>query len=346
MAKELPQAIVAVDHAFLYVACKEGGIAVLALSKNPSTLPHIVHRITTPQLQGMEAMNLTRRGNLLFVALGNFFQKHNHAGIAVIDIGVPNRPNVVSIWKSEEKMKGGAVVAVNKSHVYLGAMHFGVVVCKVDRRGKLTYLTTFQPDQEYPRKNPNQIQRPNARGMAIRDDHLFVAYDAGGLRVVDISNPREPVEVAKYINQSMSGKQQAYNNIVIHRNRAFVGIDYAGLEILDVGNPRAIRQIGWWNPWKAESPTNIWFNSPGHVNQLVYDAQRKQVSMSAGDSELLIVDVKVPDSPRLSNRFGEPKNKLGVWGLSQDKTTIYLAYINAWVPFRGTWSGIKAVTLD
>ena len=52
-----------------------------------------------------------------------------------------------------------------------------------------------------------------------------------------------------------------------------------------------MRQIGWWNPWESHTIKNLWLNSPGHTNQIVLDANRKIVYLSAGDSELQMVDV-------------------------------------------------------
>ena len=44
-------------------------------------------------------------------------------------------------------------------------------------------------------------------------------------------------------------------------------------------------------------------------------SDRLGVYMSAGDSELQVVDVSRPASPRLVGSFGAPKNRLGIWGL-------------------------------
>jgi hypothetical protein len=67
------------------------------------------------------------------------------------------------------------------------------------------------------------------------------------------------------------------------------------------------------------------------------------VYLSAGDSDLLVLDVSDRAHPRLVARYGESKDRLGVWGLTLDDSYAYLAYITAVVPFRGTWSGVKAV---
>ena len=104
-----------------------------------------------------------------------------------------------------------------------------------------------------------------------------------------------------------------------------------------------MRQVGWWNPWDAHTFSNLWINSPGHTNQLVVDARRKLVYLSAGDSELQVVDVSKPQNPRLVQSFGQPENKLGVWGLAVAPDYIYLTYIKTIVPFQSTWSGVKAL---
>jgi hypothetical protein len=219
----------------------------------------------------------------------------------------------------------------------------GVMIFDVSRPEKIEHVSTFQPDIHFPRKNPGKVQHPNARGLALRENLLYVAYDAGGLRVLDVSDKKRPREVGRYLNPQMAKRPQAYNNLVIDRNLAYVAVDYAGLEILDIRNPRDIRQVGWWNPWQAGTAKNNWFNSPGHTNQIALDARKNLAYLSAGDSELQVVDVSDPARPRLAARFGRTKDKLAVWGLTVSPDRVYLTYIQALSPFQGTWSGIKAV---
>ncbi|NNE98523.1 MAG: hypothetical protein HKN25_05820 [Pyrinomonadaceae bacterium] len=65
--------------------------------------------------------------------------------------------------------------------------------------------------------------------------------------------------------------------------------------------------------------------------------------MSAGDSELPIVDVSNPRKPRLRSTFGRVKNGQGVWGATVTQEMVYLTHIKTFVPFRGGWAGIKAI---
>lgn len=328
----------------LFVALKTGGVAILRLRGD--RVPKLVAKIPRHQLGGLEAMNLFRRQHLLFIALGNFFAKGRPAGLAIIDVSNPSRAKVTSVWKSDEPMRGSAVVVVDRTTAYLGGMSHGVLTFDVRDPNAIKHLATYQPDIHFPQKNPNSIQHPNARGMAIHGNLLYVAYDAGGLRVLNVRNPKQPREIARYINPKMKGKAQAYNNIVLDGTKAYIAIDYAGLEVVDIAKPTKIRQLGWWNPWQAGTVKNVWVNSPGHTNQILFDKQRKQVYLSAGDSELRVINVANSQAPVGLGGYGEPKNKLGVWGLAARKKQVYLCYIKTAIPFRGTWSGIKAVQLE
>lgn len=343
--RDFPQAVVvdALERPVLFAAMKNGGLVVLDAARRDQP-PKELARVGVEKLHGLHVMHLAQSGEQLYLALGEFFNANGApAGLAVVNVKNPRQPQVTAVWKSDEVLKGSAVVIVDRGIAYLGAMTAGVMIFDVSDPKRLERLSTFQPDIHFPRREPNKIHHPNARGLAIRDNLLFVAYDAGGLRVLDVSDKRHPREVGRYVNARMTSKQQAFNNVVVDGPLAYVAVDYAGLEILDIRDPRNIRQVGWWNPWNADTLKNLWFNSPGHTNQLAFDPQRKLAWMSAGDSELVVVDVSKPAVPRLTARYGQPGNKLGVWGVTVAKDRAFLTYINAAVPFQGTWSGIKAV---
>lgn len=342
----LPQAILRdrAGHECLYVALKNGGLAILDISR-PRAAPTTIATVETANLSGLDVMHLTQQGDLLYLALGDFFNARGApAGLAVVRVTDPHNPKVLSVWKSSENLNGAAAVIVRDKYAYLGAMSHGIFVFDVSNPENVRKAAEILPDVEFPRKPLGKTQHPNARGFALQAEYLYVAFDAGGLRVINVADPLQPREVGRYVNGGMKQKQQAYNNLVIDGTTAYVAIDYAGLEVLDVRNPGNIKPIAWWNPWAAETPNNLWFNSPGHTNQIEFDAKRRQVYLSAGDSELLVVDVSDRARPRLAARYGEPKDKLGAWGLTVADDHVYLAYITAVIPFHGTWSGIKAIS--
>lgn len=65
--------------------------------------------------------------------------------------------------------------------------------------------------------------------------------------------------------------------------------------------------------------------------------------LSAGGSELQVIDIADAAHPRQVASYGRREDKVGVWGLTISADRVYLAYITAVIPFQGTWSGIKAV---
>lgn len=325
---------------YLYVTLKSGGLAVLKLGAAPQE----VARIAIGQFAQLDVMHLTQRGDRLYLALGDHFAAQGaKAGLAIVSVANPIEPKVLGVWTSPQPMAGAAVVVVDEKHAYLGAMTEGVMIFDITKPEQIRHLTTFRPDVDFPRKNPNRVQHPNARGFSLRDNRLYVAYDAGGIRVLDVTNRAKPKEIGRYVNAGMAQKQQAYNNLVLDGDRLYAAIDYAGLEILDVKQPAAIRQLGWWNPWKAETLQNLWLNSPGHTNQLALDRKKQLVYLSAGDSELQVVDVSKPERPQLVAHYGDVKNDRGTWGMALGADAVYLTYVTAVVPFRSTWAGVVTV---
>ena len=90
----LPQSIVEDSRMrpHLFVAQKTGGVLILDVS-HPQKRPLIISRITKKDLAQLDAMNLTQQGQYLYVALGDFFSARGaKAGLAVIDVKNPNRP--------------------------------------------------------------------------------------------------------------------------------------------------------------------------------------------------------------------------------------------------------------
>jgi len=329
---------------FLYVAEKAGGVVIV---KKGGHSAKIVGRIPKRDLGNLDSTYLAVRGDILYVSLGDFFKRRSVAGIATIDIRDPEKPKVLAVVKHPEKsMHGAHAIVLGKNHAYVCAMEFGILIYDITPADRPKLVSSIVPDLEFPKKKFNSVSRPNARHASLQGNILWVAYDAGGVRAIDVSNPKHPKEIGKYINQKMLPKQQAYNEIVVHGSIAYVSTDYAGLETLDVGNPSKIKQLDWWNPWKADTNHNLWFNSPGHGHQLVHDKGRRQLLMSAGDSELIVFDLKNARKPRFKTSYGKPKNGLAVWSVSLGKDgTIHLGYIKAFIPFKGTWSGLKAVRL-
>jgi len=342
--KEFPQGIVAdtLGRPYLHVALKNGGLLILDVSSKDTAKS--TARLGIDAFANLHVMHLTQRGDHLYLALGDFFNAQGATtGLAVVNVKNPKQPKVTALWKSAETLTGSAVVVVDKQYAYLGAMKQGVMIFDISKPNKIEHVSTFQPDIQFPRKNPTKVQHPNARGLFIQGNLLYVAYDAGGFRILDVTDRKKPKEIGRYANKAMAKKQEAFNDVIVEKNLAYLPCDYAGLEIVDVKNPRDIRPVGWWNPWSAHELKNLWFNSPGHTNQIVLDTKKKLAYLSAGGSGLQVIDIADPARPKLTAAYGAPKSKLGVWGVTMTSDRVYLAYVTAIIPFQGTWAGIKAV---
>lgn len=337
----LPQKVLQdqLGRPYCYVAAKEGGLRIYGIDEISS--PVFKKVIPVTNLEGHEVMNACQVGDYLYLALGNFFNGDNKPGMAIIDIHDPENAFATDVWSWDVPGKGCAFVTVSGNYAFLGAMTQGLLILNTAQKDSITFVSQYIPDIHFPVQNPNAIQMPNARGMAVRDDEVFLCYDAGGLRVIDISDIEQPVEKGRYINPLALGKQQAYNNIALNNDTAYVAADYCGLEILHISDPEDISGISWWNPWDCQSQANAWVNSPGHANQLDFDPAHHLVFLSTGRSELNITDVSDPAAPRQIGTYGTPSDNYLTWGATQAGERIYLAYINPLFPIFGIWSGVK-----
>jgi hypothetical protein len=209
----LPQSLVAdrTGKPYLYIAQKDGGLVVLDLAQGAGG-PMAAAQLPIRAFGGLHAMNLVQEGDRLFVALGDLFAATgSKAVLAIIDVSQPTQPRVMSLWTSATTLKGSVVVLVSGHYAYLGAMRAGVFIFDVSNPRAIVPVASILPDVSFPRRNPNSVQHPNARGLAIKGDLLFVAHDSGGIRVIDVADKAKPREIARYINGAIRNKQQAYN---------------------------------------------------------------------------------------------------------------------------------------
>ncbi|MBV6440369.1 MAG: T9SS C-terminal target domain-containing protein [Haliscomenobacteraceae bacterium CHB4] len=339
----LPQTVVQDknNQPYCYIAAKEGGLRIFNIQD--ITAPVLEKTIAVAELAGEEVMNVWQEGTHLYLALGNFFNANDlhKPGLAIVNVSDPANAFVTDTWLWNIADRGCAFVTVSGAYAYLGAMSQGLIILDVADKDDIKFASQFVPDIHFPVQNPNDIQMPNARGMAVRDNTVFLCYDAGGLRVIDVSDKSSPAETGRYINQEALGKQQAYNNIILKDDTAFVAVDFCGMEILDISDADDISEISWWNPWDCQSLSNTWFNSPGHCNQIQFDDAKRLVFLSAGRSELSIVDVSDVIHPQQVGAYGSPTDNYFTWGVGLHGERIYLTYISSLWPFFSIWAGVK-----
>lgn len=322
---------------FLYVAANEGGLRIYDVRDSP----RLVRTISVAELASLHVMSLSQVGTQIYLALGNHWGKRGSAGLAVIDASNPVKASVAGVWKDTEVGGAGGAVVVNGRMAYLAAMGKGLIVLDVGKPSALRVTARLQPEMAFPDVRPDH-GKINARGLALRKNLLFLCYDAGGVRVLDVADPKKPTEIGRYSNPAMNGRPRAYNNMVLNGSLAYVTADYVGLEILDIANPRAIKLVSWWNPWNPKLDGLRWFSSPGHANEIAFDTRRKTVLFSAGRSDLVAIDVSTPTQPRQVGSIGQVDDSHATWGLAMHGDLICLSYIRTLgIPFRADWPGVK-----
>lgn len=310
------------DLPYLYTTGLEYGFRTYDIS-NPDN-PQEVAVYWPADFNGLKPSNLYQADELLYVSLGGFQGATQNAGLAIFDVTDPANAILLGQWDSTAFTTGSAIVRVQDGYAFLGAMESGIVILDVSEPTAIHFVSAYQPDPDWP---GIVNYPPNARGMALRGDTLFLAYDAGGIRAIDVSNKSAPFEIGHYVNpQQPPNTADAYNNLRLVGDRCFVTTDFCGFEVLDVSDPANMQQVAWVNPWNCFGLS--WFGSNGHTNELIIARHDSLLFMSGADSELLIYDISSPEQPHLVGGLIHPNDSSVVWGLDVKDSLVVLNYID------------------
>jgi hypothetical protein len=122
-------------------------------------------------------------------------------------------------------------------------------------------------------------------GVVLTGSHAYVADGSGGLRVVDVTDPAEPLEVGYYTTTGTA------RDVAVSGQYAYVADGDGGLRVIDVGTPTQPVEIG------------------------AYDALTFSTSVFISDSVVYLIDdskvlytfdVSDPSQPQKLGSFGIP----------------------------------------
>ncbi len=324
---------------FLYVANKEAGLKIYDISNLGSP---ILKKTLPPSLYDtLDVMNLFQQGNYLYLALGNHFSKTQPSGMAIVDIDTPEAAYVSDFWTLQGSLGGAGIVAAEGNYAYLGAMGNGLVVLDVTDKNNIVYKSKIVPDINYPTPSPNP-DLYNARGMEVKNDVVYLCYDAGGIRIINVADKSKPMETGRFSNPLLNGKPRAYNNCVLDDTLLYVAVDYCGLEIINVKDTSKLSITGKWNPYNC--PAINWFNTPVHANEIKLDRACQVLFISTGKSDLYVINITDPTNPDSCNIYGGVSNSIGSWGVDIFENKIFVSYVCAIIPFSSNWTGVKILT--
>ena len=175
-----------------------------------------------------------------------------HAGFRVIDIADITRPTTVAeynyhpwvvepthtVLPAQRRFDGRRVAVVcDEEHDHRhGQPHAGLWLFDVSDLGAIEPLATFHVSE----MDSPWARAPGRFGMhqfsEHIDDHLvYCAWFAGGLRIVDISDPRRPAEAGYYLPEPMGGEPSPQSNDVdVDRNGLIYLLDRnRGMDIIE-----------------------------------------------------------------------------------------------------------------
>lgn len=334
---------------YMYVAAKERGLVVYDI--NNLSYPQQVDSIPISMLSNMEVMNLSQNGNYLYLALGNHFVNGSTPGMAIIDVSNPSNIVLKDTWNWPIASSGAGIVIADGNYAYLGGMRQGLFILDISNKSSIGFVSQFIPSKNWPNPSFPDSLKYNARGMELRSNYLYLCYDAGGLRIIDVSIKSAPVEIGKYSNPAIYNQHRAYNNVVLDDSLAYIALDYCGMEVLNISNPANISQKSWWNPWQCDTGINKndnWSNNNGHTNDIRFYKPCKLLFLSTGKSELQVLNVSNSSNPIVCDSFGTIANNEASWGVTIYQNQVYLTYIFAVyipiiTPFGSNWGGVKII---
>lgn len=310
------------DQPYLYTADVEYGLRIYDI--NDPTQPIEVVTQWPPVFGGLKPTNLFQSGNLLFVTLGGFQGSTQNAGLAILDVADPENPVMLDQWDSVAFSTGSDIVRVRDGYAFLGAMESGLIILDVGEPTDIGFVSSFLPDTLWP---GTVSYPPNARGMALKGDTLFLCFDAGCIRAIDVSDKSAPVEIGHYVNpQQPINTAVAYNNARIVGDLLYVSTDFCGFEVVDVSDPANMQQVAWVNPWNCNGLS--WFGSDGHSNELITAMHDSLLFVSGADSEVLVYDITSPSTPELVGGFIHPNDSSVAWGLDVHGDLVSVNYID------------------
>jgi len=249
---------VAVTAGYAYIADCEAGLRVVDVS-TPSDLTE-VDSYRTP----WQVSSITVDGDYAYVA-------DRGAGLRVLNVSTPSSPWEVGSYATPGTAYG---VAVAGPYVYVADRETGLRVLNRQSMAEVGFCDISD----------------SACAVAVAGDYAYVV-GFWGLRVVDVSNPFDPMEVGVYDRPGHTSAGAGGRNVAVAAGYAYFADWEAGLRILDVSTPSNPMEVGFY-------PTSGNAYAVAVVGDLAYIA-----SLEGG---LRIVDISAPATPVQVGVFETP----------------------------------------
>ncbi|MCI0514416.1 hypothetical protein L0128_14460 [candidate division KSB1 bacterium] len=205
---------IAADARYLYVASDMGGFQILDL--HPKSTPPLLGQFFTQGTADQVVVN----GRYAFLADASY-------GLRMLDVNNSAQPRQVGCYCPGTNGTAGGLTCQDTLLFLTGGI-YGFQILEVR-----------EPAQIIPRGRLGASW--NVGDAAVYQHYALLPEGNRGLRIIDIQNLDQPVEVAVFDSPGIA------SDVVIAGNYAYLADGYSGLRILDIHCPTAPVEVGAFN---------------------------------------------------------------------------------------------------
>ena len=184
-------------------------------------------------------------------------------GVEIMDVGNSGSPTSVGQRYRRDTHHSYEGALIVGAYLYLAVHEHGVEVVDISTPRQLRHVS--------------ETETTNAFALARVQDHLFVADGAGGLSVLDISNPAEPHLLHTSPTTGLA------IDVAVEGSYAYVAVGSSGMDVFDIRNPATPLFV-----------TN--YHVDGFTNRLTIANGRAYL---ANWETVEVVDLSTPSQPHL-----------------------------------------------
>jgi hypothetical protein len=178
------------------------------------------------------AVDVRVRGNLAFVA-------DSDTGLLIIDVSNPSAPSWVGTYNTDWRATG---VDVSGTHAYVADWEGGLVILDVSNPSAPSLITNVPPIVL-------------ATGVTVVDGLAYL-NDSWILRIIDVRNPGEPVEVGSH---GFGNSYSSFGNVKVVGNLMYAATGQTGMRIFQLVQPLVLHPPAYSNGLV----TLTWNGGPG-----------------------------------------------------------------------------------
>jgi hypothetical protein len=213
---------------YAYMACQDGSVQVLNVST--TTTPQ---QVGSYKLAGSSCYGLDVSGSYVYAAYGT-------NGLKIIDISNPSIPTLVGTYVTSSSgsvtQATYSAVRVSGKYAYLTSITRGIDIVDISNPTAPSlagYTSTY---------NGGGLSStpPPIQSVAVSGGFAYFADSSNGLKIVNVSDPTNPVIISQLKTFNPTYTVNANTNavgIVLKGNYAFVADENNGLRVIDISDP-------------------------------------------------------------------------------------------------------------